>query len=681
MARIETHGLRRSVGLGGLFATAYGNVGSSIYYALGIVALYALGFTPVIFMVAGGLFALTAKTYAEGAAMIPEAGGSSSFARYAFNELVSFFAGWALSLDYILTIAISAFFVPHYLGAFWPALTHPPGDVIGGLVVIGVLAALNIRGIGESAKLNFFLAIADLVTQGLIILLGAFLVLDPGLLVRQVHLGTVPTYSHLIFALSLSMLAYTGIETVSNMAEEARDPGRDVPRAVNLILIAVIAVYAGMTVVALSALPVVGHGTHAHTLLGSKFEADPVLGIIENLGLPGAVAHILRYYVGVLAATILFIATNAGLIGISRLSWSLAEHKQLPGIFARLHRRFRTPWFTIVTFSVFAGVLLIPGQINFLGNLYSFGAMLSFTTAHAAMIALRIKEPDRERPYRMPWNVPFRGRQIPLTAVFGGIATFAAWISVLALHVDARYVGTGWMVVGLIGYVVYRRSQGLDLRSHHKIERRQRPAFFVELEYRSAIVPIFGTDVDASALRAAAKLVGEGALVQAIYILRVPNQLSLDAGLEEEEQRGMAVLESAKVTGRRSGLKVQTRLVRTRSPGAAIVEEAERQNAEIIYLATNHAPPSERALGPTASYLLAHRPCRVVIETPPAEDARKRVQAGDRNHATPDAGDHATAGAGDHATAGAGDHATAGAGDHATAGAGDHATTGSVTPG
>src|ERR1700730_12279957 len=557
MARIETHGLRRSVGLGGLFATAYGNVGSSIYYALGLVAASALELTPVVFLVAGGLFARTAQTYAEGAAMIPEAGGSSSFARHAFNELVSFFAGWALSLDYILTIAISAFFVPHYLGAFWPALTHSPGDVIGGLIVIGVLAWLNIRGIGESAKLNFFLAIADLVTQVRIIIAGAFLVLKPSLLVHQVHIGTVPTYSHLIFALSLSMLAYTGIETVSNMAEEARDPGRDVPKAVNLILIAVIGGYAGMTVVALSALPVTGHGIHATTLLGQPpphgFENDPVLGIIDHLGLATPVAHVLRYYVGILAATILFIATTARLIGISRLSWSLAEHRQLPSIFSRLHPKHRTPWFTIMTFSVFAGILLIPGQTAFLGNLYSFGAMLSFTTAHAAIVALRIKDPDRERPYRMPWNVSFRGSQIPLTAVIGGIATFAAWISVLALHVDARYVGTGWMVVGLTGYVYYRRHQGLDLRSHHKIAHRERPPAFVELEYHSAIVPIFGTDVDASALRAAAKLVGEGALVEALYVLRVPNQLSLDAGLEEEEMLGMSVLESAKLAGRRAG--------------------------------------------------------------------------------------------------------------------------------
>jgi APA family basic amino acid/polyamine antiporter len=632
MARIETQGLRRSVGVGGLFATAYGNVGSSIYYALGLVAAYALGLTPVVFMLAGGLFALTAKTYAEGASMFPEAGGSSSFARHAFNELVSFFAGWALSLDYILTIAISAFFVPHYLGAFWPALTHGPGDVIGGLIVIAVLAALNIRGLGESAKLNFALALMDLGTQVLIIIVGAVLVLNPSLLVNQVHLGTVPTWSHLIFALSLAMLAYTGIETVSNMAEEAVNPGRDVPRAVNLILIAVLTVYAGMTVVALSALPVIGTGGHATTLLGAPpphgFQNDPVLGIISHLGLANGVTHALRYYVGILAATILFIATNAGLIGISRLSWSLAENRQLPTLFSRLHRRYRTPWFTILVFSVIAGILLIPGQTNFLGNLYSFGAMLSFTIAHAAIVTLRIKDPDRQRPYRMPWNVRIRGAQVPLTAVFGGIGTLAAWISVIVLHVDARWVGLGWMVVGLAGYGFYRRSQGLDLTSHHKLERHVRPPRFVELGYRSAIVPIFGSDVDARALRSAARLVGEEAMVEAIYVLRVPNQLSLDAGLEEEEQLGLSVLESAKLAGRKAGVKVQTRLIRTRNPGAAIVEEAERQKAEIIYLATEHAPRAERALGPTASYLLAHRPCRIVIETPPAGPARDRPSTG-----------------------------------------------------
>src|SRR3982751_6260167 len=172
MAELKERGLKKSVGVPGLFATAYGNVGSSIYYALGLVAAHALGLTPLLFICAGGLFALTAKTYSEGASMFPEAGGSSSFARHAFNEVASFFAGWALSLDYIITIAISAFFVPHYLGAFWPALRHNPGDIVGGAMVIAVLAGLNIRGLRESAKLNIFLAVTDLLTQIALIVLG-----------------------------------------------------------------------------------------------------------------------------------------------------------------------------------------------------------------------------------------------------------------------------------------------------------------------------------------------------------------------------------------------------------------------------------------------------------------------------------------------------------------------------
>jgi APA family basic amino acid/polyamine antiporter len=630
MARLSEHGLRRSVGVSGLFATAYGNVGSSIYYALGLVAAHALGLTPLVFVFAGGLFALTAKTYAEGAAMFPEAGGSSSFARHAFDDVVSFFAGWALSLDYILTIAISAFFVPHYLSAFpgLHALNHNPDDIFGGLVVVVVLTALNIRGLGESAKLNFVLAILDLSTQVLLVGLGAVLVLNPHLLIAQVHLGSVPSWKELIFALSLAMLAYTGIETVANMAEEARDPGTQVPKAVNLVVLAVLGVYAGISVIALSALPVIHHGVgyspalHESfkapgyaTGLGGFFQNDPVLGIVSRLGLHGTVLKLAQYYVGILAATILFIATNAGMIGISRLSWSLAEHRQLPSIFSRLHPKFQTPWFTLVFFSGLASVLILYGNTNVLGNLYSFGAMLSFTIAHAAVIALRIKDPDRERPYRMPWSVRIRGADIPMTAVIGGLGTAAAWVAVVALHVEARYVGIPWMIVGMAGYFYYRHSQGLDPRKSYRIERAQRPADFQELEYRTALVPIFGEDISATAFSSAAKLIGDEGVVYAIFVLPVPSQLSLEAGLEEEEAQGRSVLESARIQARRAQIKIHTGLIRTRNPGAALVQEAERVGSDVIYWSTIHAPPGERGIGPTAAYLLSKRPCRVIIET------------------------------------------------------------------
>ena len=635
MARLSERGLRKSVGVSGMFATAYGNVGSSIYYALGLVAAHALGLTPLVFLFAGGLFALTAKTYAEGASMFPEAGGSSSFARHAFDDVVSFFAGWALSLDYILTIAISAFFVPHYLSAFpgLGALKHNPDDIFGGLIVVVVLAGLNIRGLGESAKLNFVLAILDLSTQILIVALGAFLVLNPSLLVNQVHLGIAPTWKELVFALSLAMLAYTGIETVANMAEESRDPGIQVPKAVNLVVLAVLGVYAGISLIALSALPVIHHGVGYSaqlkqsfaepgyaTALGHFFENDPMLGVIEHLGLHGTVLTVGRYYLGFLAATILFIATNAGMIGISRLSWSLAEHRQLPSIFSQLHPRYRTPWFTLIFFSMLASTLILYGNTEVLGNLYSFGAMLSFTTAHAAIVRLRVKDPDRERPYRSPWNIRIKGAAIPMTAVIGGLGTFLAWVAVTVLHTEARIVGIPWMIFGMCGYFVYRRRQGLDPRKHYKIQRPQRPADFEELDYRTALVPIFGDDVSATALSSAAKLIGEEGVVFAIYVLPVPSQLSLESGLEEEEARGRSVLESARIQARRAGIKIHTGLIRTRNPGAALVEEAERVGSDVIYWSAIHAPAGEQRLGPTATYLLTKRPCRVIIETenPPA---------------------------------------------------------------
>jgi basic amino acid/polyamine antiporter, APA family len=621
MARLSEHGLRRSVGTSGLFATAYGNVGSSIYYALGLVAAHALGLTPVVFMFAGGLFVLTAKTYAEGAAMFPEAGGASSFARHAFNEVVSFFAGWALTLDYIITIAISAFFVPHYLAAFFPALGHAPGDVIGGGAVIGILALLNVRGLGESANLNVLLAFLSLATQVALVGLGVVLVLNPSLLTHQVHLGVAPSWTQLIFALSVAMVAYTGIETVSNMAEEAKDPGRDVPKALNFVVVAVLAVYAGISVVALSALPVVHHAGHYSTLLGTRYENNPVLGIVDRLQLHGTLLTVATDYVGVLAAAILLIATNAGLIGISRLSWSLAEHRQLPGIFAQLHPRYRTPWFTIVVFSVLAVLLILPGQTTLLGNLYAFGAMLSFTTAHVAIVALRVKQPDAERPYRIRGSLPWRGVQIPISAVVGGIGTFAAWISVVVLHSEARLIGLPWMVLGVGGYFFYRNRQGLDPRAHHRLSRAQRPPDFRALDYRTALVPIFGADLSARTLTSAAKLIGAEGVVYAVYVLVVPRQLSLDSGLAAEEAHGRAILESARIQARRAGINIRTGLLRTRSPGATLVEEALRIKADLIYLSTRHAPPSEQRIGPTASYLLRKRPCRVVIETDTATPA------------------------------------------------------------
>src|ERR671935_452201 len=402
--RRRQQGLERVLGAPALFATVYGNVGSSIYYALGVTALFALGLTPLVFVIAGIIFAATTLTYAEGTVRYPEAGGSSSFARHAFNEVVSFGAAWAQMLNYIITIAISAFFVPHYLSIFWEPLRTTPWDIIGGALVIAFLVVLNVVGIKEAASLNIFLAVVDFATQLLLVIVGFALIFHPHVLSANIHFGTAPTWTSFALAIPVAMIAYTGIETVSNLAEEARDPSRAIPRSIAWVAVAVFAIYFTLPFIALSALPV-HRDAHGHFVTklgqapgphgGGGFKNDPVLGLVENLGLHGHVLDAAKIYVGVLAATILFIATNAGVIGASRITYAMASYRQLPGVFRRLHPKFKTPWLSLLVFAGFVSILvLLPGQTKFLGTMYSFGAMLSFTVAHAAVIQLRRRRRD-----------------------------------------------------------------------------------------------------------------------------------------------------------------------------------------------------------------------------------------------------------------------------------------------
>src|SRR3954447_14727718 len=293
MAERRLHGLQRVLGVNALFSTAYGNVGSSIYYALGLVASFALGLTPIVFLIAGGIFYLTAATYAEATAMYPEAGGSSSFARRAFNEFWSFFAAWGQMLNYVITIAISAFFVPHYLGGVVgvDALRHGPADIFVGIAVIAVLVAVNVRGAEESAGVNIGLAVTDFATQLLLVVAGLFLVFSPSTLADNVHWGTAPSWKDFFLAIPVGMIAYTGIETISNMAEEAKDESKTIPEAIKRVVIAVFAIYALLPAVALSALPVTqGADGKYTTLLGlpeeqGGFAGDPVLGVVKAMDL------------------------------------------------------------------------------------------------------------------------------------------------------------------------------------------------------------------------------------------------------------------------------------------------------------------------------------------------------------------------------------------------------------
>jgi APA family basic amino acid/polyamine antiporter len=456
--RIKQYRLRRILGIPALFSAGYGDVGSSIYYALGIVALVALGATPIVLMIAGVIYIFNALTYAEGSASIPEAGGSASFARHGFNDMVGLIAGWALMLSYIVTMSISAYTIPPYLSYFWPVLRDP---VIGTLVSMGIIAFLmviNVLGVRESSRVNIFFIVIDIATQITLVVLGIILILavNPAVLFQHMFgAGNWPSTTNLIFGIAIAALCFTGVETVSQLAEETKQPAKKIPQAYVLMIIAVLVLFAGISIVALSAM--------TPQILGDPINGwarDPVAGIAANL--PSATLQsIFAPLVAILAASILLTASNAGLMGISRLSYNLSSHHQLPATLSRIHHRFRTPYIAIILFCFIALLVLTPGffSTNFfadLGALYVFGSLLCFALAHAAVLSLRIRKPELERPFKLGWNLRIGGRELPMTALLGLIATSGIWLIVVITQPYSRWVGLIWMAVGLIVYAIFR---------------------------------------------------------------------------------------------------------------------------------------------------------------------------------------------------------------------------------
>jgi len=463
--RIKPFHLRRVLGIPGLFSAGYGDVGSSIYYALGIVAIVALGATPIALAVAGLIYIFNALTYAEGGAMIPEAGGSASFARHGLNDVVGFVAGWALMLSYIVTMAISAYTIPPYLAYFWPVLDDPVIDTGVAMGIIAFLMLINVIGVRESSSLNIFFIAIDITTQLALIVLGAILILGPAPEVLLQHMfseGNWPTTENLVFGIAIAALCFTGVETVSQLAEETRRPAERIPRAYLLMIVAVLVLFAGISIVALSAM--------TPQVLGDPvggWARDPVAGIAAHLP-SKTLQSIFAPLVAVLAASILLTATNAGLLGISRLSFNLSSHKQLPAILGRIHHRFRTPYVAIILFCLVALLVLAPGFANprfftDLGALYVFGSLLCFALAHAAILGLRIKKPDMPRPFKLGLGIKVKGKELPLTAILGLAATSIIWIVVILTQPFSRWVGIVWMVIGLLVYYAYRRSKRLPL--------------------------------------------------------------------------------------------------------------------------------------------------------------------------------------------------------------------------
>jgi APA family basic amino acid/polyamine antiporter len=464
--------LPRTLGAPALFAASYGNVGSSIYYALGVTALFALGLTPLALILAGCIFVTTALNYAEGTAALPQAGGSSSFARRAFNGPIGFLVGWVQLLNYMATVSISSYFAISYLGVFgkyvplFDKLRHDDVWHVGAtIVLIAFLIVLNVIGIQESSALNLVLAVMDLVTQFVLVILGIIFLLNIRTVVNNIHWGVAPTWGNFLASISIAMVTYTGIETISNLSEEAKNPGRSVPRATYAVIIAVLFVAAFLPTIGLSVFPVHpdGHGGYI-TDLATTYKDDPVAGIV--LGFAQPLAFWAGIWVGILAFTILVIATNAGLIGISRLSYSLAGADMLPHRFAALHPKFKTPYISIVVFGLAAMLLVLPGivagsrEIDLMSAVYSLAATFAFCSAHLSVMRLRFVEPDLYRPYRMPWNIKFGRDSIPVLSLVGALAIGTVFTQLFFQNIsNSTYIYFGWMVLGVVSFVLYRKHR------------------------------------------------------------------------------------------------------------------------------------------------------------------------------------------------------------------------------
>ncbi len=633
--------LGRGLGSPALFAIVYTSVASAIYFSLAVVADHALGLTPFVFLLAGLFFALAALTYVEGASLHQERAGSTVFARYAFNELVSFVAGWAILLDYVILIAVTAFSATNYLAAFYAPFGRGMTELLLALGIVLYVAVRNVRGFSKT-RVNRIaaLVIADLALQLLLIVLGLIAFFDANVLLDTIELGSNPDWDEAIFALGVATVVFTGLESASGLAGEVQVGRAGLKRLIASATGTVMLVYVGIAVVAMTALPVVGNATS----LSRNYLEAPMLGIAEAFE-QDWLADTLKYTVAIAAAATLVAAANSAMLGLSRLAYSLSRNRQIPSALGRLHPTRSTPYVLIAIAAGMAAGLIFPEDLELLVGIYAFGALLSLTIAHLSLIVLRIKEPDARRPYKMPISIPFRGAELPVPAMVGAVASALAWLSVVVYHEGARYVGFGWMAFGIALYVIYRTSQEKSLFRRVVVPEEALRGDKEELAYGSILVPLFGTPLDDDIIQTAGRLAGaeadegledEGATIEALWVFEVPMSLPIDARLPDAQlEDARAALRRAKAVGEEyMGVEVATATVRARRAGAAIVDEARRRGVQAIVLAAEEPSrirggsllggrggPLENFVGDVTKYVVSKAPCQVILTAPPESDA------------------------------------------------------------
>jgi APA family basic amino acid/polyamine antiporter len=652
---------RRGLGSPALFAIVYTSVASAIYFSLGVIGERALGLTPVVFLVAGIVFTLAAMTYVEGASLHQERGGSTVFARHAFNELISFVAGWAILLDYTILIAITAFSATHYAAAFYRPLGVGAPELAVSFGIVLYVAVRNIRGFSTS-RVNRIaaLVVADIGLQVVVIVIGLAAFFHPHVLLDPIDLGTAPRWGDTVFALGVATVIFTGLESACGLAGEIRVGRRGLKRLVGSVTAVVVLVYTGIGVVAVTALPVVGN----ETSLGRNYRDAPMLGIAEAFQQQW-LSDALKYTIAAAATATLVAAANSAMMGLSRLAYSLSTNRQIPSVVGRLHPRRSTPYVVITIAAAIAAGLTVPRDLDMLVGIFAYGALIGLTIAHVSIIVLRYKEPERKRPYRIPLSIRVRGGSLPLPAVLGALLSSATWIGLIATHSAARIVGTAWMLLGVSLYVAYRKSEGKPVFARVSVPESALRRDRREVEYGSILVPLFGSPLDDDIVQTAGRLAAEedadafeddhGATIEALWVFEVPMSLPIDAALPEGQlKRARAALARAKAVGEEyEGVEVATATVRARRAGAAIVEEARRRGVQAVVLAAEEPSkirggglmggrggPLDNFVGEVTKYVVTKAPCQVILTAPPASEWHEKVvlaDGGNGDSATPEA--------------------------------------------
>jgi APA family basic amino acid/polyamine antiporter len=613
IAQVDRGSMNRVLGVMDLFAVGYGDLGSSIYYALGITALFALGATPIALMIAGFVFMCTALTYAEMSSVLPEAGGSASYTRKNFNDLISFIAGWGLMLDYIVTISISSYSIAPYLAYFFPVLKILWVKIWATIGLIAFLMGVNFFGARHSTRMSLILTLLTIITQTVVISIGLMTIVDFPTFFEHLKIGVSdssysPSWLDFGKGIGMAMVAYTGIESMANLGSEAKNPSKTVPRAIMLAMVVLILTYLGLSIVALSAM--------TPQELSTKYLEDPMAGIVENLPIGG---ELLAPWIGLLAAVILFVAANAGLMGASRLAFNLGEFFQLPQFFYRLHPRFKSPYIALMFFGILSSLIVLAsrGRLDFMADLYNFGAMIAFTSAHLALLRMRYKEPDAPRPFKIPFNISLGGKKYPITAIVGAFCTVAVLISIIFTKPDGRNLGLIWITIGIVMYFMLRKKYELAATGSVKVEKVQ-IGEFKKLEVKKILV-LCQTDPHAEATQVgvlAAKSMS--ASLDLLYVIEVPFTYSLNSKLAFQEARANFTLDFAQAIAVENGIKPNTFLIRSRSFEDAIVEKIEEGNYDLLVISVpknlDYSESVAKVINPTI--VMKQTKCRVwVVES------------------------------------------------------------------